>query len=224
VDRLGLDRGRHEVLPSGPLLSDQRLQVLSFDFVVVGAEDDPQALQGLKLEYVAPKTSRFSGGDLRVFSVPPALRPRYRTLEARLQQLRASVEPDRVELAADGRVDTSWNTGRPQRTGDWIEATWAEPQEVARIELRLDEHPRRQARALRVLIADREVGPWREVPAVAGRPHVEHQGASRDGFSQVLILSPARARLWRLEVVRDAAHRWEVSEIRFDGLETAREP
>ncbi len=221
VDRFGLDRGRYEVLPSGPLRADQRLQALNVDFVMVGAADDPAALEGLKLEYVAPMANRFSGEDVRIFSVPQALRPRYRALEPRPERLRSSVEPESVDRAADGRLDTSWSSARPQQAGDWIEVQWPEAVRVARIELRLEEHPRREARALRLLASDHEGGPWREVPTFAGRPHVEHQGPSRDGFSQILILPPTRALIWRLVLTRSAAHRWAVSEIRFHDLEPA---
>ena len=55
----------------------------------------------------------------------------------------------------------------------------------------------------------------------AGRPHVEDQGPSPDGFSQILILPPTRALAFRLVLTRDAAHRWAASEIRFDDVEGA---
>ena len=224
VDLFDADRGRLEVLASGPLRPDQRLQALNFDFLVVGSDDDPRVLEALTLEYVSPAANRFSGTELRIFSVPPALRPRYSTHQMRRSQLRASIEPDRVRFAADGRLDTSWSSGRPQRAGDWIEVEWEEAVRVARIELRLDEHPRRQGRALRVRVAEEEGGVWREVPSAPGRPHVEHQGPSRDGFSQILLLPPTRGRRWRLELVRDAAHQWAVSEVRFDDVENAPPP
>ncbi|HEY6547287.1 MAG TPA: glycosyltransferase family 39 protein [Vicinamibacteria bacterium] len=224
VELFDADRDRLEVLTSGPLRPDQRLQALNVDFLVVGGEDDPRVLEGLTLEFVSAAANRFSGTELRVFSVPPALRPRYRTLEARPPQLRASVEPDRAGLAVDGRRDTSWSTGRPQRAGDWIEVAWAEEVRVARIELRLDSHPRRQGRALRVLVAPEQGAAWSAVPSAPGRPPVEHQGPSRDGFSQILLLPPTRGRLFRLELIRDAAHQWAVSEVRFDDLESASEP
>ena len=221
VERFGLDRGKVEVLSSGPLRPDQRLQALHFDYVVVGTEDAPLALEGLKLEYHARAANRFSGTDVRVFSVPPPLRPRYRAVEPRPEALRASVHDDSVVRAVDGRLDTSWDSRRPQRAGDWIEARWAQAVRVARIEIRLDADPRREGRALSVLAQDVEGGAWREVPTFAGRPHVEDQGPSPDGFSQILILPPTRALAFRLVLTRDAAHRWAASEIRFDDVEGA---
>lgn len=218
------DRSRLEVLIGEPLRPDRRRQALNFDFLAVGSEDDPRALAGLTLVHFAGATNRFSGTDVRIFSVPPALRPRYRAHELRSSQLRASLEPDRVGLAADGRLDTSWVSGRPQRAGDWLEVEWADEVRVGRIELRLDEHPRREGRALRVLVGEGTGEAWRRVSSAAGRPHVEHQGPSPDGFSQILILPPTRGRRFRLVIARDAAHQWAVSEIRFDDVETAAEP
>ncbi|HEY5906959.1 MAG TPA: glycosyltransferase family 39 protein, partial [Vicinamibacteria bacterium] len=104
VDLFGLDRGRFEVLPSGPLRAEQRLQAVNVDFLVVGEGDDAGALEGLKLEYVARAANRFSGPELRIFSVPQALRPRYRALEARPERLLASVAAEAVDRAKDGRL------------------------------------------------------------------------------------------------------------------------
>jgi dolichyl-phosphate-mannose-protein mannosyltransferase/F5/8 type C domain-containing protein len=212
VERFGFPDGRWEILLSGPLSADQRRQVVNVDFVVTTRDGDPLALEGLPSTYVAAPASRWSGPELRIHAVPLSLRPAYRPVPLRPEDLRASAEAAMVKFAADGSLATSWNSGRPQRAGDWLEAGWAETRNVGRVELRLDADPRREARALRVLasIDGRE---WKEVPALPGRPRVENQVDSARGFSQVLLLPPTSARALRLEIVRDAVRRWAVSEL-----------
>jgi hypothetical protein len=185
---------------------------MNMDFVVTTPGDDPAAVAGLTQALVASPASRWSGPKLRVFEVPAGLRPVYRPVELRPTDLSASPEPSTAALAADGRMDTSWATDRPQHAGDWLEARWPEVVTLGRVELSLASDPRREGRWLRVL-ASEDAQKWEELVAWPGRPHVEQQVASLGGFSQVLLLPATRARALRLELTRDGARRWAVSEL-----------
>jgi hypothetical protein len=65
----------------------------------------------------------------------PATRGDFSRLEPASYALAASNNPERLRLAVDGDIDTRWLSGSPQQGNEWIELRFAQPTDVARIEL-----------------------------------------------------------------------------------------
>jgi hypothetical protein len=125
------------------------------------------------------------------------------------------------DAAADGRLDTRWASGRPQRPGDWIQVNPPAPAMLAGVDLDLGRFTTDYPRGLAVEIAG-EAGGWAPVPAemvLAGPLVWAGTHVLRDGVERVsLRFPPVRARAIRLvQTGEDPVFDWSVAELRLLG-------
>jgi hypothetical protein len=148
-------------------------------------------------------------------AVPEERRPRYAPLPAAGLRLSASGNAEALAALADGRLETVWATAGPQREGDWLQADFAEPQRVGRLELTLAPGDDGYARDLRVFVT-RDGREWRRSADVPGRGPLEEQDEARRPRSQVLVLQPEPVLGVRLAIGGGAQPPWRVAELRID--------
>jgi hypothetical protein len=219
VPLLGLDPERLDVLLVPRLGPENRAQVLEADVVLSTSADAPEALAGLQPVFSTTPDSKYQGRTtVTAWSVPPALRPPYRTLAVEAGWLSASDSAQDLPAMCDGRAETLWRTAGPQQRGDWLAVTLPAPVVLGRVELVLGHEPRFAARQLRVeLSADGR--DWQPADALPGRAPAELQPPGGE-YSQVLLLSPPReARALRLvQTGLGWRRRWGVAELRLFDL------
>lgn len=127
--------------------------------------------------------------------------------------LAASQWPQDMNRALDGDPATAWGTGRAQRAGDFLQATWRNSFELGGVEMNLGYEPQLLPRGLRLELLDAS-GSWREASfrvrltplmAVLARP-------ARVPARYVLRLErPQRALGLRLVLTRDGPWPWVVA-------------
>jgi len=161
---------------------------------------------------------RQRGPLIRALTVPPSLRPAYRTLALRGDRVTASENAGEAALAVDGSLETLWRTGGPQQIADWIAVELAEPARLARVELLVGAQERFAARELQVAVSP-DGARWMDVRSRPARAPLDAQRPALGPPSQVLVLAPpVEARFVRLGLRRAGAHRWGIAELRLFAL------
>ena len=121
--------------------------------------------------------------------------------------------------AADGRLDTRWGTGVPQRAGQWLRLDLPAPLVLAGLDLELGRFRSDYPRGLRVELGDAQGG-WSVPAATVLRPgplawlgtHLARLGVDR----VVVTFPPARVRAVRLvQTGQDGVFDWSVAELRL---------
>jgi hypothetical protein len=118
--------------------------------------------------------------------------------------------------AVDGDVGTSWDSGHPQRPGDFFEIDLGREYTLAGIWIPMGHHVAEFPRGLRVTVS-REGREWREA-VVANAPHAGYlrdaARAPRDVHWKAQF-EPVAGRFLRLAVTRpDGVYAWRIPEIR----------
>lgn len=122
-----------------------------------------------------------------------------------------------TEAAIDGRRETTWDSGHPQRPGDFFQVDLGRPYNLSMIEIPMGASVGEFPRGLQILVSDDGIK-WRTV-VVRNSPLAEYlmQAARmpRDVWFRVTF-SPVEARFLRLEVTRsDRAFAWRIPELRL---------
>ncbi len=213
---LGLDHRRYEVLEAVERRSPlDALVAAHADYVVAGP--------GLSRRW-GPLETLWPAGEreppFQVKRVPASRRPRYRRLEGPELALRASEGQAALPSVLDGRLDTAWFTGGPQAVGQFLQADFARPVALGRIEL-LPGHPQLGARDLRVWVSP-DGQEWRRVPVAAGRPPLESLANPTRPASEVLLLQPEPVRGVRLAIGGPHERPWQLAELRLEERLAAR--
>jgi len=212
---IGLDPHRFETLLVGSLSEKTRIQALQADLVVTGPAGDRKGLVGMARLFVADPETRYSGGRIRIFSVPEGLRPQYRPVPLVEARLSASQGGDRLRTVQDGDAATSWRTAGAQTPGDWIQIDLTRPRLLGRIEIVPPEDVGEAADEIQVFAS--EGAPKLErAPFQHGRPAVSQQ---RGTPSQVLLLPEVRAATLRIVQVGRKGKPWGIAELRLQALD-----
>ncbi len=111
------------------------------------------------------------------------------------------------ELAIDGQLDTRWQTGTPQRPGQWFQVDLGSVQTISRIDLILDEPNRKDfPQEFRVDVADSE-------DALESQAELVLVGKGNDGTT-IIEFEPREARFARVSLLRESAESWwTISEL-----------
>jgi hypothetical protein len=136
-------------------------------------------------------------------------------------RLRGGPDGGTGEAAADGRLETRWSTGRPQRPGDSLEVDLPAPTTLVGVDVELGGFTTDYPRDLVVEIA-REDGSWTRVPVelVLDGPLVwAGTHVLRDGVEHVALrFAPIRTRAVRLvQTGEDPVYDWSVAELHLLG-------
>jgi len=133
-------------------------------------------------------------------------------------RLTASRRPKAATLAADGRPETRWSTGRPQAPGDWLRIDLAEPRRLASVRL-WSASPTDWPRGLAVE-GSRDGVTWRPLEARLRRERALRWGGigallAGDGVDAVdVTFEPAELTALRLTLTRgDPVFDWSVHEL-----------
>lgn len=122
-----------------------------------------------------------------------------------------------TEAAIDGRRETAWDSGHPQRPGDFFEVDMGKTYTLSRIEIPMGASVAEFPRGLRILVSG-DGTRWREVSA-ANSPRAEYllQAARTPRDVRFRVFLPSvEARFVRLEVTRpDPRYAWRIPELRF---------
>ena len=215
---LELDRAQFEVLgPSGSSRLDPYL-ARHADYVVA-EPGRAELVGGLTLVHSADPEFPEAGRPLAVFRTPESHSPRYRRLDLAAARLSASEEGDRLDSLRDARTDTEWSTARPQRPGAWVQVDLPGKALLGKVELELGPRRNRWGRELRVFVSD-DGSAWRTVPVAHLRAPVDEQRGDEKGPSQVLILAPVCVRGLRVVQEGRGDHRWAISELHLEVVES----
>jgi hypothetical protein len=123
--------------------------------------------------------------------------------------------------ALDGRLETRWSTGRPQRPGDWLQVDLPAPALVAGVDLELGGFTTDYPRGVAVEVT-REDGSWTRLPAevvLAGPLVWAGTHVLRDGVERVALRFPP-VRTGAVRVVQtgeDPVFDWSVAELHLLG-------
>jgi len=125
------------------------------------------------------------------------------------------------DAALDGRLDTRWSTGRPQRSGDFLRVDLPAPTVLTGVDLELGAFTTDYPRDVAVEVA-RDDGSWMRLaadvvldgPLVWAGTHV-----LRDGVERIALrFPPTRARAVRLvQTGEDPVFDWSVAELHLIG-------
>jgi hypothetical protein len=182
----------------------------------VGAASGPAieaALHGAGVGFVAEEV-----GGYRALSDLEAVAASGRTVPPTGATV-AAVPAEGASAAVDGRDDTRWSTGRPQRAGDRLEVRLPAPVDLAGVELELGARPLEYPRGLALEVA-REGDGWEPVPVTPAwlgplvwtGTHVLAVGMERVR----LTCAPVRARALRIrQTGEDPMFAWSVAELRL---------
>lgn len=206
---LGLDRRRFEVLEAVEQRSSlDALLAAHVDYVVTGP--------GLSRRWGMLATLWPQGETeppFQVKRVPAAQQPRYRTVGPGELALVASEGQAALPAVLDGRLDTAWSTSGPQAVGQFVQADFARPVALGRVEL-LPGQPELGAWDLRVWVsADGRA--WRRAPVASGRPPLDSLCNPARPPSEVLLLDPVPVRGVRLAIGGPHERPWQLAELRL---------
>jgi hypothetical protein len=215
VEGLGLDEERWEVLRRRGLDAEGLLLARDVDAVIVRG-NDADGLRGLARDLARvsiPETRNPHAGVPVAIFQPAGGRARRSALPIEAAAIRVS-RGGPVAALVDGDEATAWDTGAPQRPGDFLELRWRSAVCLARIELSLGSRGTDHAGALQVL-ASPDGASWSRVAAVPGRPPVARQVARPR--SQLLLVEPVEVRGLRLVQAGRRGRPWAVAELRLYG-------
>ncbi len=122
--------------------------------------------------------------------------------------------------AVDGEVETSWDSGHPQRPGDFFEIDLASEYNLGMIEIGMGNHVAEFPRGLRIAVS-KDGETWREI-AARNSPLADYLKQAASSPRDVVLrfaVEPAQARLVRLAPTRpDRGYAWRIPEIRVFSL------
>lgn len=221
VPGLALDPERFELQQTRALGPLARVLVRSADVVAsVPRDEPPGAFEGLPAAVLIEPQSPFEGPPIALRLVPAEAQLAFTPLAWDDARLEASTHADALALAHDGRLDTYWETDTRDGRSQWLQASFARPVRVARVELLLGGRPHDAGRSLRLLVSA-DGRRFEPIAAVRGRPSVRKQLGAGDDASEVLLCEPVTTRHVRIERrggERQALFpRWSVAELRLDG-------
>ncbi len=212
---IGLDPHRFETLLVGSLSDKTRIQALEADLVVTGPASDRKGIASMTRLFVAEPETRYSGGRIRIFAVPEALRPQYRPVPLAEARLSASQGGERLRTVHDGDPATAWRTAGAQTPGDWVQIDLRRPRLLGRIEIVPPNDVEEAADEIQIFTS--EGAPKLErAPFRPGRPVVSQQ---RGAPSQVLLLPEVRAVTLRVVQVGRKNKPWGIAELRLQALD-----
>lgn len=165
---------------------------------------------------------RFAATDVEGYrlltSVAPAPEPAPARASAGVS-VTGSVAAADPAAVLDGRRDTRWSTGRPQRSGEWLRVDFSSPVALAGVALDQGSALLDYPRGLRVEIAGPD-GQWEERPAEfrwIGPLAWTGTHLLRLGVARVVVAwPPTRAGALRLtQTGADPVYDWSVAELRW---------
>ncbi len=123
-----------------------------------------------------------------------------------------------VRLAVDGRLDTAWSTGRPQRAGDAVTLDFGQPMTVGSVHLWTGALTDQFPLFTSIEVADSRQGPFRRVTTGTGLPWLyrtcllDHRDAR-----VVFCFEPVRCRVLRIKANVPRRMRypraWSIAEV-----------
>lgn len=196
-------------------------QARNADFVVsVAGEERSGRFAELPVVHRITPQSPFEGPALLLRRVPAGAQARYVDVPWSQAHLAASDNASALPALTDGRLDTFWDSALHAGATPYVEVTFSEPVQLARVELLLGTRPFDAGRRLR-LAASLDGTTFEALESARGRPAIRKQLGAGDDLSEVLLCAPTRLRALRIERPVEAAApfpRWSIAELRVQRL------
>lgn len=196
-------------------------QARNADFVVsLASEERPGRFADLPVAEALTPANAFEGPALLLRRVPKSAQARYAELALVGAQLGASDNAAALPALGDGQLDTFWDTPLIAGQIPFLQIAFADPVELARVELLLGTRPFDAGRRLR-LAASLDGSTFAPLTSARGRPAIRKQLGPGDESSEVLLCAPTRLRVLRIERPVEAGAvfpRWSVAELRLQRL------